>query len=72
MKFGHANDSFICISSISSTNIYAFGGCDNPDNSKTIERYDSVMDVWITLTCKATNSILSKVHQLLFLSSSSD
>lgn len=48
MKFSRAD--FSCFSSQNSKMLYVFGGCDNPDNSKTVERYDTVMDVWITLT----------------------
>lgn len=70
MKYGHGD--FICLSSNNTTFIYAFGGCDNPDNSKTIERYDSVMDIWITLGFKIPNSFLNTESLNLSLLNPSD
>ena len=45
MKFGHAGDQFYAIANNMSHYLYVFGGCDNPDNSKIIEKYDSILDV---------------------------
>lgn len=60
MNFGHSNDSFYVVGNNQSPNIYAFGGCDNPDNSKIVERYDSILDVWITLSLKVPSTFTGK------------
>eukprot|EP00347_Sterkiella_histriomuscorum_P011691 403371477 len=72
MNFGHSGDSFFAIGNNNSTNIYAFGGCDNPDNSKILERYDSVLDVWITMSLKVPNTFFGKLNQIFYLTSPSD
>jgi len=52
MKFGHAGDQFYAIANNMSHYLYVFGGCDNPDNSKIIEKYDSILDVWTIINIK--------------------
>lgn len=73
MQYGHAGSSFYCISNQYSTNIYAFGGSDNPDLSKVIERYNSFLDIWITLTYKIPNSFLySGIKTFTYLESNDE
>jgi hypothetical protein len=41
-----------------SSNIYVFGGADTEEQSKTVEKYDAIIDIWVTLTFKIHNSLL--------------
>ncbi|CDW80398.1 kelch motif family protein [Stylonychia lemnae] len=72
MKFGHAGEQFYVIANNISHYLYVFGGCDNPDNSKTIEKYDSILDVWISLNIKLPSKFLNRPNQIFYLSSPSD
>lgn len=56
MRYGRAD--FNCISSAFSTNIYVFGGISNDEQSRVVEKYDSILDMWISLTFKVPNPLL--------------
>lgn len=58
MKFGRAD--FSCLSNQFTSNIYVFGGIQFDDISKTIEKYDSILDIWTTLTYKIPITFLSR------------
>jgi len=67
MNFGHAGENFYAVGNNISPNLYAFGGCDNPDNSKIVERYDSVLDVWITLSLKIPPTFIGKSNLVFYV-----
>jgi len=41
---------FTAVSHEKSRNIYVFGGCLDKEFNTVIEKYDTVMNVWVTLT----------------------
>lgn len=57
MRHGRAD--FLCASSSFANNIYVFGGAGIDEFSKVIEKYDSILDIWTTITFKMHTIILT-------------
>ena len=70
IRYGRAD--FTCLSSMYSSNIYVFGGADGEEQSRIIEKYDSILDIWTILPYKIPISFLSKNNQILMLQTPND
>lgn len=44
-----------------------FGGTQREADLRVIEKYDSVLDIWTSLTYKAHLSLVTKANQILYL-----